>query len=163
MKCSVNWVRLGLFSSFCSLAQSKTSGICMETEQTALQSLVLTIGTASSSFQGGRASCLPGRAPQSYLYLIEKLSIQQCQLLGYLVAVEIMQGSWPGTQHERHGWDRAAGCSSHGTFWAIGLSQGNCLLPLLALLLTPTTHPPAGQRQERETSQAYRKPGWYRR
>lgn len=40
LKCSVNWVRLGLFSSFCSLAQSKTSGIWVETEQMTLQFVV---------------------------------------------------------------------------------------------------------------------------
>lgn len=28
LKCSVNCVKLGLFSSFCSFAQSRTSGIC---------------------------------------------------------------------------------------------------------------------------------------
>lgn len=33
LKCSVNCVRLGLFSSFCSLAQSNTSGICPERER----------------------------------------------------------------------------------------------------------------------------------
>lgn len=37
------------------------------------------------------------------LYLIEELGIQQCQLLGYFMAVKIMQGPRPGRQSEMSG------------------------------------------------------------
>lgn len=53
-------------------------------------------GTGSFSRSGTRSPPPARRTP--YLYLIEELRVQQRQLLGYFMAVEIMQGPRPGRQ-----------------------------------------------------------------
>lgn len=68
------------------------------------------LGTSSSCSPWGKGQ--PSSQPCStpYLYFIKELSIQQGQLLGYFMAVKVMQSPRPRRQrHEMSGGDRDSG------------------------------------------------------
>lgn len=88
LKCSVNCVRFGLFSSFCSLAQSSTSGIW----RTAGSKKV----TLDASNKSKRLSVgLSNTDEPPYLNFVEQLRIKKRQLISNLMAAEVVQGSRP--------------------------------------------------------------------
>lgn len=123
LKCSVNWVKLGLFSSFCSFAQSKTSGICKGSGEAGAGALWLPDDGQFLLLRDQQQLLPPGQGtvfsrPQpcamAYLYFIEELSIQQGQLLGYFMAVKVMQSPRPRREARDEQWGQGqwevAGC-----------------------------------------------------
>lgn len=86
LKCSVNCVRFGLFSSFCSLAQSSTSGIWRTAGS---KNVTLDASNNSKRLSVGLSDEPP------YLNLVEQLRIKKRQLISNLMAAEVVQGSWP--------------------------------------------------------------------
>lgn len=86
LKCSVNWVRFGLFSSFCSLAQSSTSGIWRKSAGVEWR----------CSLEWGFKQCWPAKRQRLlYLDLIEELGIQESELICNLMTAEVVERPWP--------------------------------------------------------------------
>lgn len=84
LKCSVNCVRFGLFSSFCSLAQSSTSGIWRTTGS---KNVTLDASNKSKRLSVGLSN--------TDLNFVEQLRIKKRQLISNLMAAEVVQGSRP--------------------------------------------------------------------
>lgn len=86
LKCSVNWVRFGLFSSFCSLAQSSTSGIWRRSAG---------VDWGCSSESEFKQCWATKRQWLLYLDLIEELGVQESKLICNLMTAEVVERSWP--------------------------------------------------------------------
>lgn len=108
----MNWVRLGLFSSFCSLAQSSTSGICG--------------GRTGQEFKSDpehpprRIPTDRGRTDRGqplYLDLIEEFGIEKSELIRNLVTAEVVERAGPVGTRQLLGDGFKSSVSYTDSFW----------------------------------------------